>query len=265
MFFRPVLILGLDDIVHLERQIRVVQAVGCQIRLGGLVGHVVCEVQVGHGGEIVLHQRRIEDGVVGIIPVLLGVGPVAVLLIGDFVVRRTGDGDRRGVVKDRDLILVDEVAELHVVAVHGVRGHQIDLAVADGDVALLIQGAVAAQKDLEILGGSGDMDGADRVLQTVLGVILHVVDDEGHAEALKPGQKVFHLLGVHREVRVLVIDPVLVPGEGEAPVLQLPGEGRNGAGGDVQDNFLGCGDLLLDLLIAGDAEGQSTGRHQNNQ
>ena len=138
VFLRPVLVLRFDDIVHLERQVRVVQAVGGQIRLGGLVGHVVCEVQIGHGGEIVLHQGRIEDGVVGVVPVVLGVGPVAVLLIGDFVVRRTGDGDRRGVVKDRDLILVDEVAELHVVAVHGVRGHQIDLAVADGDVALLI-------------------------------------------------------------------------------------------------------------------------------
>ena len=245
---------GLLFVLHGHGEGRVVQAKGGQFDLRGVIGRVVGQDEVADPAEVVLDQVRVQGQ--GLLPalqevdVLVAVGGAARLDVGDALLDRAGQGERGHGVHLRDLVVVDQVRKLDRKGVHGVGHGQVDVAVPDGDVALVVHGAHVAERDG--VGGLGraDLDGTLRLLQAVLRVVRDVADDKGRVEGGKGREQFLQGLGAHGERLVRVVDPGSVLVEGVFRLAARPGEGGHVPGVDGQDGLPARLDLLLLLLHA---------------
>ena len=104
-----------------------------------------------------------------------------------------------------DIVLVDQVAEHGVELVQRVVLHQVNISVADGDIALGIHCAVVAKQDLISRILCAQINGADRIIQTILAVILYRLNDEGCAESRKWLQQFLHFFFIDRESFIRII------------------------------------------------------------
>ena len=265
---RPVLVLA--GVVHRHRQLGLVQAAVGQLLVGGVVGHIVGQLQGLEGAQVPLHQAGVQGQalpvLLGEVDVVLAVGQAAVLLPGNGVVLFPGKGQAGDLSPVRYLVVGDQAAEIGIIHVQGVADRQVHVAVPGGDIPLLVHVAVVAQLDGIALLLRGQLDGAGGVVQTVLGVVLHVGDDKGRAEGLKLPQQLLDLLPVHREGLVIVVEPaVAVPVEGQGLPLVFPGQGLDGIRVDFQHRLPALGDLLLPLLQVEHREGGDAGRGQHPQ
>lgn len=155
------------------------------------------------------------------------------------------------------VIVGDQVLAHHLVAVGGgVLGQivvdQVDRAVAQRHITLLVHRGEVAQREYGIPVGAGQRDGAGRVRQAVLGEVLHIVDAEAGVDALEMGQEVGHFILIYRERRVGTVLPDAVGlGEGKALAVLRPGDRRQRVGVGGHDLLVNGGNAVDVLLHAG--------------
>ena len=262
------LLLILGGVRHREGHRRRIQAVVRQHRIVGRVGLVVGAVQVLQRRHEVLHLAGGKGLVAAVIVqiILVGVG-VGQVLIG-VVLHREGalpgghDGIQRVVVGDG--VLAHQVVPVGGDILLGVIVHQVDRAVPQGQVALFVHGGVVAH----LQGGgavrTGEGDGAGGIVQPVLAVVLHILNDEAGVDALEMVQEVTHLVLVDGEVGVRGILPgVVFLHEVERAAVLGPGNVGEGALGGGVDFFIHRGDGVDVLLHPRHDGDDGTEHHQN--
>ena len=109
----------------------------------------------------------------------------AVLVIADGVVFRARERDFLRGVKGRDGIVEDHIPQHRAELVQRVVADQVSLAVAGGDIPLLVHLAEITELDGIGFLASCDGDRANWLCQTVLCVILHIVNGKRRREVLK--------------------------------------------------------------------------------
>ena len=143
--------------------------------------------------------------------------------------------------------------------------NQVDVAVSDGDIPLGIHFAKVSQLDLIRLFLRGQVNGTHGVVQPILPIVLHTLNDKSRAEGLELLQQFVDLVLAHRKILVLVIKPCLIPVERQSFSLVFPGEGLNGVAGQLQDRFAAVLDLFLALRYLSDRKGGDAGHNENTQ
>ena len=249
----------LGRIRHRYAQFGVVQPVLRQLLPGRVIGHIVGQRQAGDAAEVALHARGVErqHGVVlrGEIHVLAAIGVGAVLgicLIGDLVAVRAVKADAVHLAEVRGFVVIDHIAQRGVEIVQRVGHRQIDLAVPERYIPLGIHSAVIAQTDLIIRIRGGQIDRADRVVQPVLALIGHILDDKRRAEGRKHIEQLVYLVLAYREGRVPVIDPAVLFVKGERLGLVFPGKRLDRIRIHFEHDLAARADLLLFLLVLHD-------------
>ena len=144
--------------------------------------------------------------------------------------------------------MVNHILEGNVEGIQRIHLGQINIPIPDGDIPLRIHGAVIPQLHLPGLLPGADADGADRIVQTVLAQVLRRLDDKGDTELAEKLQQLLHPLLAHREGGVAVVNPPLLPVEGQRLGFVLPGKGLDRIAVQLQDNLPANLDLLLFLF-----------------
>ena len=105
---------------------------------------------------------------------------------------------------------------------------QIRLAVADGNIPLLVHFAEIAQLHGVTFFADRDGDRADRLVKTILFVIFYIVNDKRRRKVLELCKQLIYLFFVHGEGAILVIRPYLILRKRECPFLIRPRKRRDG-------------------------------------
>ena len=168
-------------------------------------------------------------------------------------------------VKVRHFIMGNHIAEDGVKLSQRVVLNQVDVAVPDGDIPLGIHLAEISQLDLIGLFLRGQVNGTHGVVQPILPIVLHTLNDKSRAEGLELLQQFVDLVLAHRKLLVPVIKPCLIPMERQSFALVFPGEGLNGVAGQLQDRFAAVLDLFLAPRYLSNRKGGDTGYNQNTQ
>ena len=255
----------LPGIADRDAELRRLQAIGQQLLRRGVVGDIIRERQAREGIQVVCHPVRVQGPSVRKVDVAAADAD-AVLVIDRRVVGGAGERDLLRLGDGGDAVVQDQVPERGVKLLHGVVGHEVDLPVPQGEVALGVQLAVVPQGQ-----GIGpalrpDGDAARRIAEAVLPQVPGILNGKGRPQLLQGLQQGRQLLPVHGERLVALIDPAVpLPAEGEAAALIGPGQGGDALRIDGKDGLAALPDRLLPGLAAAQEEHRQAERRKDRQ
>ena len=142
-------------------------------------------------------------------------------------------------------------------------GNKVRAAVANGNVALVIHHADAAKLNRVCFLARGNAYGAFRLIKTILGIVLNIVNSECGGERLKQGKQLVYLFLVNWESRVVIIGPAFSFCKGECAAGVGPAERGNAVGRYGKYLVAGILYLLLLLFVVAYRERGNTNHQQN--
>ena len=216
--------------------------------------------------EVAVQLVRVQRSAVQVVIVLLPVG-VSIFIPPDGLILRPAEGDGLHLRKSGDVIAPQKVVQRGLIDVHRVLIHQIDAPVPQREVPLAVHLAVIAHQDLIVCLPGGDVNGADRILQAVLGIVRHVLNDECRTQLGELVQQLLQLFRVHGECLVTVVEPVpiFVEGQGHRSAVLIrigPGDGCSRIRRQLEHHLAALPDVLPGFFGKADAHG---GTHRDHQ
>ena len=208
-------------VVEGNGQRRLIQPERLQFFIRDVVADIVCQVKARQRCQPCVDVVGIERLAVCEVHIVRA-DARAVLVIADGVVFRARERDFLRGVKGRDGIVEDHIPQHRAELIQRVVADQVSLAVADGDIPLLVHLAEIAELDGIGFLASCDGDRANWLCQAVLCVILHIVNGKRRREILELRKQIVDFSFVHRERRIAVIRPCIALCERERPVLIRP-------------------------------------------
>jgi len=188
---------------------------------------------------------------------------VALIVIAYLVVVRPLDAYQGHTVQGGHGVVFYHVLQGDFIELHRVAGHQVYIAVTQGEVALGIHLAEIPQLYLVAVLPGLDVDGAAGLVKAVLAVVLHVLYGKGGSQVFKDPQQLVDFILAHREAVVIVVAPAPVLVEGQALIVVLPAEGGDGGGVQAEYGLAAGLYLFLFILHAGEDEGGYAGQDQH--
>ena len=133
-------------VIYRDGELGVVEAGLGQVGLRGVVGVVVPEREGGDIGDKVVDAVRVQHLAVFRVVDVAGAVAAAVFVALYHVVLRAGELHALNIDEGRYRVVEHQVVERQPVELHGVVVHQIGPAVAEGEVALVVELAVIAER-----------------------------------------------------------------------------------------------------------------------
>lgn len=99
-----------------------------------------------------------------------------------------------------------------------------------------------------------NMDTACGIIQSILTVILHILNDKGHAKGLKQSQQIVHFFFADRKGLIIVIQPCFTLMESQFCLIIFPRKRCHILCRQFQDNFIAVFNFFLSLLIPADSK-----------
>ena len=260
------LICLLVGVVYGDSELRVVKPVFGQLIVSNVVSYVIRKGQTAYilhiAVYLVLVQRRCLSGGIGVVNVVLQIG-IALLVADYLVVFSPGEVHTCHIDKVGNTVVEHHVVKRGVIVIHGIVVDKIHVAVSEGDIALIVQSAVIAHVDRVFFSVCRYVYDAQRVVESVLAVVCHILYDKGSGQSAELGQERLNGLLINGESRVIIPVPhAVAERKGQGRVLILPGQGCYGFCGDFQHDLAAlCNGLALFFNHA-DAYGYTNGQHQ---
>ena len=141
---------------------------------------------------------------------------------------------------------------------------KVDIAIAQGGIALGVHLAVVPQGNLRACLSRGQANGALGLFQAVLAQVLRLLNGEGSPQGGKLGKEVVHFLRVYGEGGVCIIDPgAVLLVESVAVIVIIPAHGVDIL--HFQNGGRGIFDFFLVLLLLHDPQGHGADNYQQPQ
>ena len=215
-------------VVHADAQLGIVQPVGGQFFLRGLVGHIVGEFQIAQDADIGVDPAGIQRlSVRGKVDVI-GADTLAVFVINHAVVLASRKADLADLIEIRHIVVGDQVFQLYIVCVQRIAGGEIHIAVPNVHVALGIHRAVISQLHCVGLIIRSQGDGAGRLIQAIPAEIFGIFNGERCAQRAKRLQKCDHGTVADGKFCIVIVLPTVIAAV-EAPCCSvlLPAQCRH--------------------------------------
>ena len=193
-------------VVECDCQGRVVESERLQFFACGAVAHIICQIETSERRQPFVDGIRVQRGPICEVHVVRADACTA-LVIGDGIRFLAGECDLLHRVKFRDGIVEDHIPQDRVKFIQRIMADQIYLAIPDRDIPLLVHFAEVTKLNGIAFLACGNADRTNRLIKTILRIVLHVVDHERRREVLKLRKQFVDLFFVHGERKIAIICP----------------------------------------------------------